>query len=1233
MANRFSPPDAYYGMYLNMARHNAFLILEHISNKFCIEDEMLKKGHTEDKGELRKANILAWKTQNITLHRPIVEAIAYRLPWLQTLLDGEKAEKNPDGDIIRLPESINFKEFYDTLTDALHLLHHARNYFSHHYSVTTDAPFDLTPFYKAAIVKLSKRYETYQDARDLELVVSNSERIINNLVPSVVPNGKIPLINEKTLVYFTCLFLEPKYTSLFLGQLRGFKKTEGEKYSATLDTYRMFCCRLPYPRLESADILLDMMNELGRCPKVLYPLLGEKDRDTLAEYYKQPTDHKALKELDREEIYEGQKDAEVKRHDDRFPYFALRYFEDMNVFETLRFQIRLGRRIVKPPYEKIVDGEVVNRKLLKSINRFGKLSEFEALPPVGSDWKVRKDEADQFIEKSDLQFFAPHYNFLGDEDTVIPLKFVDTSVTDVWGKLDDAQVIPDALLSVCELGNLFLLTQLTTPKQAAELIKKYVDTYKRLLKDIKDGTFEPIDTADRFERKDHYTSHEKDDLAVRSSKLDQQLKAYEGIAHANLPDTLRQYLLRYRMPNYYHNAKAVVHHHKKKIEDLLKAIEGDKKHYPKIGDMATTLAKDIVRLKPLDNKRKGKPNDAQYNTLQAKLAYLPSHKHDLADFFNELQLTNDPYQHPFLFKIKLQDCQSTLDFYARYLAELLKFTADAYAKLLSCQVVDDPRKPFKERKHVIDANILQAFKDKYAYAFRIREKRAQEKSYETAEGHLPIMLPRGLFSRAIEQAAKNKYKADFQAPNSLQSLTDLATASRAKNPTFVLQKICKDDQQPFYRYDRHIEVKDEKTGNIQKTNIAKRLEWLKKEMPDKRQLQEKILPELEKMETQKIKPSPKLELYLPLKRERDKWLDREKAIRYALNTDRLLLMMIKNRAAKRDEAIKIVFPKDTSLANVRKLLDTPTEVQLTIGNMTITDQLPIKRHGAFRRILKDRRLVGLLPYFEQEIAAMPIVDGKKNKKVVEHERVIKELEDYDHYRPTVFVKIAEFEKVLFDKYPDEMDNATPPNRIFDPSKSHWEHKQYLAIAFVKLTDEQQNELLLCPDFEGLRNAFAHNQVPNTALLLSEADGAAQILQVEEDIEQATLQMESNNETIKQNQQAFAARKKQQAQENRPASNEENAADVAGKQLTETLSKQNKDIKKALDKLPKAIKPIKDMVDYTKVRQPILDQFRTETQAEHWLDMHGKPRRIATHCHLLAELAIQQYDKLIHLLNS
>src|SRR5690606_39333564 len=63
-------------------------------------------------------------------------------------------------------------------------------------------------------------------------------------------------------------------------------------------------------------------------------------------------------------------------HDALPIYFALRFIDEFELLPNIRFQINVGKLHLKQ-YEKRIIGVATDRRILKSIKRFGKLSDFE----------------------------------------------------------------------------------------------------------------------------------------------------------------------------------------------------------------------------------------------------------------------------------------------------------------------------------------------------------------------------------------------------------------------------------------------------------------------------------------------------------------------------------------------------------------------------------------------------------------------------------------------------------------------------------------------------------------------------------------------------------------------------------------------------------------------------------------------------------------------------------------
>lgn len=1071
----------YFGNYLNMARHNAFMILKHLSEKYEADDEL-------DEEKLYNAKIFdllktANKKPDVVL--ALMRDLKWHFPFLRyrDILNGKLKQKSEiDGKefnpAMLEPEEIRifFKE------TVFELLNRLRNFFSHHKSKAkfgTKAPFPIKEIYESALFRLidrgrtSKRFDYFEEKHISHLEINEQNQSAKK-VPVAIEEA---YIDEKSLAFFICLFLERKYAFPFISRLEHFQQKDGAfedkfMFKASLECFTMFCCRLPQPKLESSDIMLDMLNELNRCPKELYEILSEEDQKR---FLVQPDEEDDQSEdiSDSEENSVGP-DLVLKRHEDRFPYFALRYFDDTNAFETMRFQLHLGK-VIKREYLKTINDVPRDRKLLKPIHAFGKFAHFrqlyEAVNQDDTETKtkiVSPEFAGRFhnswiearetktVLKESIEQFSPHYNF---GDQTIAIKFLSNIHLD--GKLPNLNhhknEIPDAILSVYEIRNLFfyhyLYKQGLIERNAETFIRDHVDNLKKFLLDVHTGQFKPVAAPPDYKknqplpfvkgnpdetkkkRKEYRETEAK--IEERKQLLDEQLKSSYRLSLKQIPKEIKEFLLAYRVPDYAFQVKGKLEAQKKDIENRQAAIE--KKRTPKIGQQASWLAEDIIFLTPprIQTDAEGKQhllklNSLQAHVLQSSLAYFSINKEDIRNFFEELNLTKGAPEtrHPFLSKIDLNACKGILDFYTGYLNQKAKFIDYALGF-----VRDKKTRKFRKANEI---------KEKFGYFLPINEKPAIAKSYKD----IPALLPKGFFNTAIASALAKDPEYNVK---------------ESDNVVFCLGQYLKEDSQDFYNYS-HL-------AKLPREEEQERALWTSK--PEYvRKLDEKISNFWDQKKSKgQLNDDEKQKLKFDLRdatRARARILDREQTIRYHQANDRALWLMILDRQKNADEHIEIDFAK-LSMNGIEKLLSDTVNMQCAVPktNTSIIDTLPIKRYGDLRRILKDRRLENLVRYYTQ-----PVLD---------HETIKLELEQYDRRRESFFALIYDFESQVFERFESNFDPA-----VFE-EKGFYDHNTYLNIAAgklrnVHLADHYKNNVIK------FRNKFIHNEFPFFGWLEEEVKG-------------------------------------------------------------------------------------------------------------------------------------------------
>lgn len=223
--------------------------------------------------------------------------------------------------------------------------------------------------------------------------------IYQSYLDSLYPKKRPLALSDFGVFYFCSTFLPRNYTLLMadhaelmenspycmtaeeLEKKRNTCQTEEERAKIVkTDTPRnnilreMLCIyriRLPKgKRLDKEDtkglLALDILNELRKCPKELYELLSKEGKEFF---------------IDRLNSSTGSAPDIVKRlrFSDRFPYLALRAIDECEVFNGIRFQVRLGSYRFKFYDKNCIDGSTQLRRLHKEINGFGRLQDIEAL--------------------------------------------------------------------------------------------------------------------------------------------------------------------------------------------------------------------------------------------------------------------------------------------------------------------------------------------------------------------------------------------------------------------------------------------------------------------------------------------------------------------------------------------------------------------------------------------------------------------------------------------------------------------------------------------------------------------------------------------------------------------------------------------------------------------------------------------------------------------------------------
>ena len=379
----------FWAAFLNLARHNVYITVNHINKTLELKNKKNQEIIIDNDQDILAIKT-HWAKVNGDLNKTdrLRELMIKHFPFLEAAIYSNNKEDKEEVKEEKQAKAQSFKSLKDCLFLFLEKLQEARNYYSHYkYSESSKEPeFEeglLEKMYNTfdASIRLVKEDYQYNKDIDPEKDFKHLERKedFNYLFTDKDNKGKI---TKNGLLFFVSLFLEKKDAIWMQQKFRGFKDNRGNKEKMTHEVFCRSRMLLPKIRLESTQtqdwILLDMLNELIRCPKSLY----ERLQGAYREKFKVPFDS-----ID--EDYDAEQEPfknTLVRHQDRFPYFALRYFDYNEVFTNLRFQIDLGTFHFSI-YKKLIGGQKEDRHLTHKLYGFERIQEF-AKQNRPDEWKA-----------------------------------------------------------------------------------------------------------------------------------------------------------------------------------------------------------------------------------------------------------------------------------------------------------------------------------------------------------------------------------------------------------------------------------------------------------------------------------------------------------------------------------------------------------------------------------------------------------------------------------------------------------------------------------------------------------------------------------------------------------------------------------------------------------------------------------------------------------------------------
>lgn len=1060
----------FWAAFLNLARHNVYITINHINKLLEIREIDNDEKVLDIKALWEKVNGDLNKTERLR------ELMTKHFPFLETAIYSKNKEDKEEVKQEKQAKAQSFDSLKHCLFLFLEKLQEARNYYSHYkYSESTKEPMLekelLKKMYNIFDDNIRLVIKDYQHNKDINpdedfKHLDRTEEEFNYYFTT----NKKGNITASGLLFFVSLFLEKKDAIWMQQKLRGFKDNRESKKKMTHEVFCRSRMLLPKLRLESTQtqdwILLDMLNELIRCPKSLYERLQGEDR----EKFRVPLDP-----ID--EDYDAEQEPfknTLVRHQDRFPYFALRYFDYNEIFTNLRFQIDLGTYHFSI-YKKLIGGQKEDRHLTHKLYGFERIQEF-AKQNRPDEWKAIVKDLDTY-ETSNERYISettPHYHL---ENQKIGIRFRNGN-NDIWPSLEtngennekskyklDKPYQAEAFLSVHELLPMmfyYLLLKKEEPnndKKNASIVEGFIKREIRYIYKLYDafanGEINSIGDLEKY----------CEDKGIPKRHLPKQMVAILYDEHKDMVEEAKR------------KQKEMVKDTKKLLATLEKQTQeeiedgGRNIRLLKSGEIARWLVNDMMRFQPVQKDNEGNPlnnskaNSTEYQMLQRSLA-LYNKEEKPTRYFRQVNLINSSNPHPFLKWTKWEECNNILSFYRSYLTKKIEFL--------------NKLKPEDWEKN--------------QYFLKLKEPKTNRETLVQGWKN-GFNLPRGIFTEPIREWFK-RHQNDSEEYEKVEALDRVGLVTKVI-PLFFKKEDSKDKEedskdkeeylkddaqkeinncvQPFYSFPYNV-------GNIHKPEEKNFLNCEERKGIWKEK-KNKFKGYKAKVKPKKLTDKEKEEYRSYL--EFQSWNKFERELRLVRNQDIItwllcteLIDKLKVEGLNVEELQKLRLKDidtDTTKKEKNNILNRIMPMQLPVTVYEIDDshnivkdrplhtvyieetKTKLLKQGNFKALVKDRRLNGLFSFVKTSSEA----ESKSNP--ISKSRVEYELGKYQNARLNIIEDMLALEKTLIDNY-----------NSLDTDNFHNMLTGWLELKGEANKARFQNEVDL---LVAVRNAFSHNQYP------------------------------------------------------------------------------------------------------------------------------------------------------------
>lgn len=1028
LSKTVSSDPAYFGVYLNMARHNILVVDNHLDKKFN------QKNSIKDDEKITDSFLTRPKADNPNhLYSELIRYIPCCSIYDPEFMVTKKEKKEDKAIIKRIEQGKDFATLPIHLKAVFKDINQLRNNFTH-YGHTDDAWIRNTKISADSKVFLERVYNNaikYCQRRFKNVIPEGEFTNLTNL--SLFEQNEPNTLTQDGLVFLTSLFLEREFMFYFINQTHGLKNATTLPFKSKRELFGVFCLRLPHEKISSDNpknaLYLDILNEINKVPKEIFShLLPDQQRkfrpDFSDERNEKIAENSVREDEDDLDTYIQELQNQYRRGQ-RFYYLATKLIDELIILPDFKFQVRIGKYLMKSGLKKF-GNEMVKREIIDDIYGFGRLPEFRDEEKVSSAINVDSSEFQRFENFSpsyDLRANKVQVKLFAGSSTELDVERIDKDEKNI-GYTYNSKVFS---ISIYELVKILIL-EYFEPKAANQIIRNFISK-NRFISSVSDieKIKAQLSITDHQYRiyEDKKTSPErlnkyKKLMAERTKLLDTALSTY-GLDSQSIPRALVDYLIGIMPSN---REFALVRKIKEmKNEARQKVRDYDKHIRPKIGEMATEIAKDIIDM-VISKEKKERCTSFYYDKMQEALAlYASDEKRKLfAQIIKDLNLSDSHQGHPFLSKVSYSSFTTTGEFYRAYFyakgGKKGEKGRDGSWMYQTFYIFD--RETKKTSIHVPKEGLPYIFT-----RLRIPHGIDDIQGWVNNFNKGSIDLPTNVFDKKIEEILKAELLKNGIEPNGNDKWSELF------KKWYQSQGLL----QPFYQIERTYHVFDHafKIGSEYDEAYKNKIENFAFSISKDKKKQA-----IGRFDMKYTQQQIKQLLHRVITHN-------ERAIREIIEQDIVLAISL-------EDPYKI---KNLDKINVH-LNETILHSE-NVEDKRIEATRKRKDYGLLFKIRHDKRLKSLFTYIDAE--------------TVEYETIKSLLKEYNDVRIKIFDHVFEIENLILSKYKDEV--IQEQINTYGPNDSNIKHDPYLNVLVTKgIITDREKEIL-----KTIRDKFSHNEVP------------------------------------------------------------------------------------------------------------------------------------------------------------